>query len=1154
MLLKLHTQDQQIITTADFLPAPISTPAASLPTLAELQDPANTTGRSKLTQALGGAELEQALTHHPADTLYLEIPPGDPAHLVAWEFATLNDGAYLVCRVPFLRLITDRPPHTRPPTSFLQFLALGADPLVKMDGQPRDEVYQLQLNPEMRRISRTLKESEQALRGQRLPPTAEALRQALGRPQPTLLHLSCHGSIYTTPTGQTSPVLHLEDPNGREMGLFGRDLLNLTSHNNLLLILLSACHTSSGYTNLTEQVVRHGVPAAVGMQGAFPDDLSDELACALYQALLAGHSLGPALRQARLALHQHSFAIGLPVGYVVRGGDTPLPLQVGSANLRFNLAEKVQLPPELTPPQQLFGRHLALYELAHMFSEGAQVVTITGTGGMGKTALSASFAQRFGWRWPEGVVAYSFANTIINGVHFRQSLAQGVMGKQLPDVPAEEQEAILLKALPEWEGLLLIDNYESVQERVTEGRAEAMEIHRLLGKMARSGTNLLLTSRNQPVGLPGERLYPHFDRPLPGLAPTPGQQLFFHHSPKARDREFERPIRQLARQIAEVTGGHPLAIALLGSEFQHRDVLPADFLANWPAELQMAKQTSNNKGQETLAVAFERSYRHLTDEQQTHLRFLAVLPVPFFAQAAAELWQMIEDEDEHLSRTRQLLRGFLERNLLEVDGFFEEGGIPATYRFQPVLHQEVARRLSPEEQEQALGRVGNYLAWFTGKAYRTIHQEGQTGLNHLAYQFLPFLTEQLALVPGLPGLWHKWWVGWLLQTFGQTHTAQQVLSQALPEAEQDNSTEGQEVYAALLFETAGVEVTLGQLDHALSLYQQALQLHQQAGDIQNQIPILHQIGAIFSIRNQLDMALEWYEKSLHLNLQLNKQVRNIRNMANTMHQMAGIFVTKGQLDFALKLYYEVLELDEQVKDIKSRAATFHGIAEVFVRQGQLNQSLIHYQQALNLSDQVKDIKGKSSTLSQMANLFMRQGEWERAEQLLQEALELGQRLNNPQSIAVNTVKLGRIAQYKGEWNKAKEQYEAGLAIHKQLGMVREVAQVEGFLQELQLAQLSPEEQAQLAQKAVFTQLTQQAVQVGQAYEQQKLAPAQAQEVAQNILNLCQQLTQDERLGSGRLDLIQFLQVVAVRLQGGAWGSVPPAYSSALALIQSHPHL
>lgn len=34
---------------------------------------------------------------------------------------------------------------------------------------------------------------------------------------------------------------------------------------------------------------------------------------------------------------------------------------------------------------------------------------MVGAGGVGKTALSAAFAGRFGWRWPGGVIGYSLA-------------------------------------------------------------------------------------------------------------------------------------------------------------------------------------------------------------------------------------------------------------------------------------------------------------------------------------------------------------------------------------------------------------------------------------------------------------------------------------------------------------------------------------------------------------------------------------------------------------------------------------------------------------------------------------------------------------------------------------------------------------------------
>ena len=87
-----------------------------------------------------------------------------------------------------------------------------------------------------------------------------------------------------------------------------------------------------------------GTPAAVGMQGIFPDPLSDEFAAALYDYLLAGQDLAEALRQARLAVSKMPGALGLPVGYVAaaggdistqRRGDAEAP---GDGALRFVLA------------------------------------------------------------------------------------------------------------------------------------------------------------------------------------------------------------------------------------------------------------------------------------------------------------------------------------------------------------------------------------------------------------------------------------------------------------------------------------------------------------------------------------------------------------------------------------------------------------------------------------------------------------------------------------------------------------------------------------------------------------------------------------------------------------------------------------------------
>ncbi len=367
-------------------------------------------------------------------------------------------------RFGLLRVLnTNAPPA--PTNAPLNFVFLGADPLVDQSGNPRDDV-RLGIEKELRDIQRALKTSGIALQAQRVPPTQRALQNALRR-GPAILHLTCHGSIIHTDNGAMA-VLHLEDENGKDAPLRGNLLATMPPRGVLRLVLLSACHTAEGRdSDIARLLVTSGVPFAIGMQGAFDDRLSEPFAVAFYDTLLAGQSLAEALRQARQALANHPAQVGLPVGYTARAAWGTLPLTPGQPNVgNLGLPGNAQLTSEVQPPRPLLGRNGELHALAQMYAQGHKVVTITGTGGIGKTALAASFAERFAWRWAEGVRTVSFASDIVDAQTFRLALLRELMGEQaaqqFADADAETQTRAILRVLRDWDGLLLLDNYESV--------------------------------------------------------------------------------------------------------------------------------------------------------------------------------------------------------------------------------------------------------------------------------------------------------------------------------------------------------------------------------------------------------------------------------------------------------------------------------------------------------------------------------------------------------------------------------------------------------------------------------------------------------------------------------------------------------------------
>ncbi len=1038
--LELRTDTAGRLTASlDGTPVAGPIPLADLPELPALQAAPYDVGRA-LTQTLGGDALLARLEADADGVLLLEAD--EQAASIPWEFAGLQGRQLLACRYALLRLV-DRPGDAAPAPDTLQFVVLGADPLVDEEGRAR-EGHRLGIDQELRGIRRVLQGSGIDLWARRVPPTGRGLQQALLR-GPAVLHLTCHGDIVPTPDGPMA-VLALEDADGAVGYLRGMDLVDLAPRGVLRLVVLSACRTAQGNeASLARALVQNGVPAAIGMQGEFPDPSSEDLATTLYRSLLAGQPLGEAVRQARLALSDSPEAAGLPVVYVARGGWGPLPLRDGVPDVRdLRLPGAVRLPTEVQAPRPLRGRDAELYGLARMYSQGTRVVTVMGSGGVGKTALAAAFAERFGWRWPQ-VLGISFASSDPNASRFRGDLLRGLLGdaaaQRLADALPGEQGRVLLEALRDWDGLLLLDNYESILQGLPED-SEALAIQRTVEQAAQGGCALLLTSRQQPAKLAGERVYPGSDRPLPGLEVPPAAELFLYHSSRAKD-EKEAGLA-LAREVAQVTDGHPLALALLAGEYDESPVAAADFLAHWDEELRAAKDYGLAEHHRTFALAFERSLRRLPDPLPRRLRALSRFPFPFFAEGAALMWGLTAGE-EGVASAREALAGLTRRNLLEVDGQFADG-TPATYRFQPALRQAAAWCV-PEDEHPALDAgYAAYGAWLAGRGYGDIHRDpGLARLVRLSMDALEAATDRLE---GTERLRHIRWLAWLKDAYGQAGAAYELLTSVvapggpLPDGKQD--PEAARAESSLRYELANVCVTRGDLDRALGLYQESLQLLEQIGDIRGKAASLHQMAQVYVTRGNLEGALGLYQESL----QLNEQIGDIQGKAASLSMMAQVYVTRGDLDRALGLYQESLQLLEQIGDIQGKAASLSMMAQVYRTRGDLEGALRLYQESLQLLEQIGDIKGKAASLSGLANQYMAREEWDRAEGCLAEALQLSQQLGDPAGVAFDTVKLGQVTQARGDLETARARFQEGLALFQRLGMPRETEQVQQMLTSL----------------------------------------------------------------------------------------------------------
>jgi predicted ATPase/DNA-binding SARP family transcriptional activator/class 3 adenylate cyclase len=195
------------------------------------------------------------------------------------------------------------------------------------------------------------------------------------------------------------------------------------------------------------------------------------------------------------------------------------------------------LPAALT---SFVGREQDLARLDGLVGQ-ARLVTLSGTGGTGKTRLALEAGARVAGRFPDGVWLAELAGIADPGLVAVQVM--GALGvRQQGDVPVLDA---LIWRLRSAELLLVLDNCEHLLDACAQ----------LAGALLRAapGLRVLATSR-EPLGLPGEVIFPV--RPL-GLPPQTAD---------ARDAEQAAAVRLFLDRGSAARGGTaggvaPVAVA-----------------------------------------------------------------------------------------------------------------------------------------------------------------------------------------------------------------------------------------------------------------------------------------------------------------------------------------------------------------------------------------------------------------------------------------------------------------------------------------------------------------------------------------------------------------------------------------------------------------
>jgi predicted ATPase/class 3 adenylate cyclase len=332
---------------------------------------------------------------------------------------------------------------------------------------------------------------------------------------------------------------------------------------------------------------------------------------------------------------------------------------------RGAIGYRTNLPRTTTP---LIGGEALLQTIAELLRVGS-VVTLTGTGGVGKTRAAIEFGHRHLADFDQGVFFIDLAPISDTGA------VVGAVTSTLPILAGGEK--LLVETLIDWLAerhvLLLIDNCEHL---VAEVSALVEEL------MAHCSSLQILATSREALGAHGE----HIHR-VPSLDPGGAAVELFCERAQATDGSFspEGDLDVLVR-ICERLDGVPLAIELAAARM--RSLSAEELLTRLQDRFRLLR--GSHRGtldrHQTLRATVSWSYQLLTEHERLFFDRTSVFAGGFDLRAAETVcgFDPIDDAD-----VIDLVSSLVDKSMIVAD----RGGVSMRYRLLETLRQYGEERM-----------------------------------------------------------------------------------------------------------------------------------------------------------------------------------------------------------------------------------------------------------------------------------------------------------------------------------------------------------------------------------------------------------------------------------------------------------------------------
>jgi tetratricopeptide (TPR) repeat protein/DNA-binding SARP family transcriptional activator len=648
------------------------------------------------------------------------------------------------------------------------------------------------------------------------------------------------------------------------------------------------------------------------------------------------------------------------------------------------------------------------------------IAVITGSAGVGKTALAVHWAHRVRTWFPDGQLYLNLRGyrggrpvTVAEALA-RCLLALGVPAEKLPIDPDAAAD-LYRTLLADRRVLILVDD-----------AAEVIQVRPLLP--GGPGCTVVVTSRDRLAGLTtrdgGRALV------LDTLPPDEAQLLL------GRVIGADRTAREPAAtaQLAALCAHLPLALRIAAADLAGR---PSGTIAGYAARLAHGDRLTalevpgDTDG--TVRSAFDLSYAVLPAPAQRLFRLLGLM----------DLHDVTADVAAALTGTTPVVAGGLIARLAQAHLVTEH--TDGRYTFHDLMRAYAAELTAARDSEpDRQAAVARLLAYY---------QAGVDAAARMLYPNMLRLAEPPADQAGpVPFGTTDGASAWLESerrnlvaavehgaTHGPAAAAHQIADglrgyfwlslhaedwRRVATASRDAAGDDLRVQTAAELSLACLEWRLGRHGPSLERHRAALEVARRADWLDGQACILGNLGAIHVEAGRPEPAIDY----LHEALAINQRLGRLGGQTVNLGSIAILHEQHGRLETAAEYHHRALATCRRNGSGHVEAMILANLGEVAHRLGRFQEATAHLDQALVLHRSVRDRGAEADTLRCLAAAHRDAGHHEHALDLATAALDLAQQIGSDRILADALNTLGTIQDALGRCPQALESHQRAHAI------------------------------------------------------------------------------------------------------------------------------